>query len=210
MAENVLIFDYDGVLIDSLEIFMKYFIKACKKEGFGEISSKKNFLKLFEKNMYESMFEIGMTKKQVFNIINYMRNKLLKNQNKIKPFEGINEILKNLTKDNLLLVVTSNDSYVVRRYLKEHRIDYFTEIFGSDKGSSKIEKIQRIKEKYLKKKYFYIGDTKGDIKEGKNANIITIAVLWGWHSEKMLRQEKPDYIIQNPYQIKKIIKNNKI
>ena len=31
---NVLIFDYDGVLVDSFDIFMENFIKACKQQGF--------------------------------------------------------------------------------------------------------------------------------------------------------------------------------
>ena len=36
--KNILIFDYDGVLIESLEIFMENFINSCKKEGFYKVN----------------------------------------------------------------------------------------------------------------------------------------------------------------------------
>ena len=51
--ENILIFDYDGVIVDSLDIFMKDLISACKKNGFNQISTKDIFLNLFDGNMYE-------------------------------------------------------------------------------------------------------------------------------------------------------------
>lgn len=31
--KNLLIFDYDGVLVDSFDIFMTQFIRACEREG---------------------------------------------------------------------------------------------------------------------------------------------------------------------------------
>lgn len=40
---NLLIFDYDGVIVDSLKIFMENFILACKKEGVNEIANKRDF-----------------------------------------------------------------------------------------------------------------------------------------------------------------------
>jgi len=59
---NVIIFDYDGVLIDSIDIFMNHFLASCKKYGFDKVNDKKSFLKLFNGNMYESMFKMGLSK----------------------------------------------------------------------------------------------------------------------------------------------------
>ena len=105
--QNVLIFDYDGVIVDSLEIFMKNFIKACKIQGFSQIASKEEFLKLFEKNMYETMFEMGMTKDQILKIVYYMRDALIEKQEEIKLFENIAETIDELSKENNLVIVTS-------------------------------------------------------------------------------------------------------
>ncbi len=196
--KNVLIFDYDGVLVDSLELFMKHFIFACKKEGFNNVSSKKDFLKLFEKNMYESMFELGMSKKNILNIVYYMRDQLLKNQDKLDVFPGIKETLESLSKNNILVIVTSNDTRVVESFIKSHEIDFFDEIVGSDKEASKIAKIKKIKTLFDGDNFFYIGDTTGDILEGKRAGVKTIGVSWGWHSKNKLKKADPDFLIDNP------------
>ena len=42
-------FDYDGVIVDSLEIFRENLIRACKMNGCNQISEG-NFLDLFNGN----------------------------------------------------------------------------------------------------------------------------------------------------------------
>ncbi len=205
--KNILIFDYDGVIVDSLEIFMKNFIKACKIQGFSQIASKKEFLKLFEKNMYETMFEMGMTKEQILKIVYYMKDALIKKQEEIKLFENIAEILKDLSKENNLVIVTSNETNVVKNFLKARNLEFFNQVYGSDKAASKIEKIEKIKKEYPNKKYFYIGDTQGDIIEGKKAGVTTVAVAWGWHDKDKLKQVKPDFIVDNPKEISNVLKD---
>ena len=199
--KNVLIFDYDGVIVDSLSIFMKHFIFACKKEGFPSISSKNDFLKLFEKNMYESMFDLGMSKENILNIVYYMRDQLLKNQAKLDVFPEIKKVLPYLSRDNVLVVVTSNDTDVVKSFLKSHNVDFFDEIFGSDKDASKTAKIKKIKTLFDADRYFYIGDTVGDIVEGKLADVKTVAVSWGWHPREKLLKAKPDFLIDDPSEL---------
>lgn len=202
---NVLIFDYDGVIVDSLDVFMENFIVACKRQGFENIASKKEFLKLFENNMYESMFAEGMTKDQILKIVYYMRDALIENQDKIKIFKSIPEILEKLSEDNILVIVTSNETKVVEKFLSSRYLDFFREIYGSDKAASKIEKIKIIKEKYPGSNYFYIGDTRGDILEGRKAGVKTVAVSWGWHEKRRLEGTNPDFIIDNPKELEKIL-----
>lgn len=204
--KNISIFDYDGVIVDSFEIFMNNFINACKKEGRNNIKTKNDFLKLFENNMYDSMYSLGMTKEEILRIVYRMRDALIQNQSKIKTFGGINDVLKNLSKKSLIFIVTSNDKTVVEKYLKSQKLfDYINEIYGSDTAPSKIEKILKIKEKNYGCNYFYIGDTQGDILEGKKSNVKTIAVGWGWHNKEQLKIVAPDYIIDNPKDLLKII-----
>jgi phosphoglycolate phosphatase len=205
--KNILIFDYDGVIVDSFHIFMDNFMYACKKEGGEHIATKDDFLKLFENNMYESMFAMGMTKEEILRIVYHMRDALIRNQNKIKPFKGISHVLEVLSKTNMLFIVTSNESEVVEKYLKTQNLfGFFKEIYGSDKSVSKIEKILEIKDKNPGCNYFYIGDTQGDIIEGKKSGVKVIAVTWGWHEKNKLKKVTPDFIVDYPKNIEKILK----
>jgi len=199
--QNILIFDYDGVLVDSLHIFMREFLRACRQEGVQSITTEKDFLHLFDKNMYESMMDLGMTRETILRVVLTVKEALLKHENKIQLFPGISETLQHLAKTNTLLISTSNDTEVVQQFMASRHLNVFADIYGSDREPSKIKKIETIKTAYPSNHVFYIGDTKGDILEGKQAGIKTVAVTWGWHKEHDLRTTKPDYLACEPRQL---------
>ena len=195
---SILIFDYDGVIVDSLDLFMDYFIQACKQEGFEEIGSKQVFLSLFDGNMFEKMLEKGMSREQIKRIMYFMRDELVLNQEKLQVFPGMRQVLKTLSSNNSLYIITSNESHVVNQFLSLHQLTMFKDIIGSEKEPSKVKKIQMIKEQNGHKDVFYIGDTVGDIIEGKKAKVDTVAVSWGWHDLKKLRKIDPAYLVSRP------------
>ena len=201
LMPRTLLFDYDGVLVDSLEIFMQHFIDACQNEGFHQIKDKASFLQLFDKNLYESMLTIGMSLEQILRIVTQVRDGLIRDHNKITLFPGIYDAIKQLVKENVLMVVTSNESSIVKSMLTSNGLTEFTDIYGSDKGGSKVNKIIKIKQQFPNSDIFYIGDTKGDIFEGRRAGITTIAVTWGWHNYSQLQALHPDFLLDEPKQL---------
>ena len=50
-----------------------------------------------------------------------------------------------------------------------------------------------------------MGDTATDMQTALAANVISIGVLWGFRDEKELRENKADYIIEEPKEILDII-----
>lgn len=197
MSKKVFIFDYDGVIVDTFDVFFEYFMKGCEKEGVTEIKTKKDFLRLYNGNMYESMFKMGMSKEKILRIVYTMKAGLLKHQEKIGLFPGIKDVIKTLSKDNLLYIVTSSETDLVIKFLKIHGInEFFEDVIGSDREHNKIKKIKSIKEKHTNVSFFYIGDTAGDIVEGRNADVSTVAVGWGWHSKNVLLDENPDFFVE--------------
>jgi len=199
MSKKVFIFDYDGVIVDTFDVFFEYFMKGCEKEGVTEIKTKEDFLRLYNGNMYESMFKMGMSKEKILRIVYTMKDGILKHQDKIDLFLGIKNVIKRLSKDNLLYIVTSSETDLVIKFLKIHGInEFFEDVIGSDKEHNKIKKIKSIKEKHTNVSFFYIGDTAGDIVEGGNADVVTVAVGWGWHSKNVLLDENPDFFVNNP------------
>jgi len=198
---NVLIFDYDGVLIDSFDIFIKNYINSCRKYGVYKIKNKKDFLKIFEDNMYVSMKNIGISQDNIIRIIKTLKKTLTRDIKKMPIFNGIYEMVNELSKNNNLVIITSNDTELVKHFLKLNKIEYFDKVYGSNKGKSKVEKINLIKKIYGEKNYFYIGDTTGDIIEGKNAGVKTIAVTWGWHNKDLLETINPDFTVDSPEEL---------
>ena len=201
--KNILIFDFDGVIADSLDIFMKKAITACIKYGSTQVKTKEDFLSLFEDNLYESLVKRGIPEDKLQNMIEELRIGP-KEQNKIKIFDGIKEALLQLSKNHRIFIITSNVTQAVEEFLKSKGITFFEEVMGADKGTSKVKKIELIKLKFPKYELVYIGDTLGDIIEGKKAGAKTVAVTWGWHDENRLKKGKPDYMVRNPKELIKL------
>jgi phosphoglycolate phosphatase len=191
---KVIIFDYDGVIVDSLDVYEKAVILAFNKNGFNQINSRESFLALFDGNFFESAVKIGIPAEKMPEIIKELEPNLLSLQKDLKLFDGIREVLAELAKKYKIYIATSNLTNVVKTYLESQNIKSFEEIIGADKETSKVKKIENIKVKYPDSEIFYVGDTKGDMIEGKQAGVKTIAVAWGWHDVERLKKGKPDYI----------------
>ena len=201
---SVLIFDYDGVLVDSLDLFMKFFLNACKNHGWDQISTEEDFLSLFNGNMYEHMMNHGMRQQDILNIIFEVKEGLFAHLDELSLFPGLKETLIELSKQYILIISTSNDTSLVKSFLDKEQLTIFDDVFGSDIHTSKIKKIELIKQRYHADNYAYIGDTVGDVKEGKKAGIKTIAVTWGWHTKQQLEVSHPDLIVERVPDLKTI------
>ena len=193
---SVLIFDYDGVLVDSFDLFMKLFLDSCKKHGWKQISTKEEFLSLFHGNMYENMMNLGMNRQDILDVVLDVKKGLLSHIDELTLFPDLQETLEELATHHILFISTSNDTDVVKTFLEKRHLTVFEDVFGSDVHPSKIKKIELIKQQHHADDYYYIGDTIGDIIEGKKAGIKTVGVTWGWHTKQQLKDSKPDALIE--------------
>jgi phosphoglycolate phosphatase len=147
---------------------------------------------------------MGMTTDDIHAIVYRVRDELIKHQKHIPLFPGLKDAVSALAKSHPLLIATSNESSVVEKFLSLHDMNMFGEVLGSDSEPSKVKKLRSIKKGYPLDQCVYIGDTAGDIIEGRQAEVITVAVTWGWHDEQRLRKTNPDYVIITPDELKEL------
>src|SRR4030042_5380913 len=204
--EKVIIFDYDGVIVDSLDSYEEAVIATFQKNGCNQINSRESFLELFDNNFFESAIKVGIPREKIPAILKELEMNLQPLQTKLKLFDGIREVLAQLEKKCKIYIMTSNLTDIVKTHLKLQNITAFEDIIGADKEVSKIKKLEKIKLKYPNSEFFYVGDTKGDMIEGELAGAKTIAVTWGWHDAGRLKEGNPDYMVSKPSEILKILK----
>jgi phosphoglycolate phosphatase len=196
---KLFLFDFDGVLVESLDVYEKTVSLILKKINKPLTRGREEFLELFEGNFYESLAKRGVDLKEfveastdIFSQINY------------KDMKAVTEMLpviEELQKNNILLVISSNDSTTIKEAIERYQFNgNFQEILGSDFMLSKKDKILYAIDKYqiAPQDIYYIGDTTGDIKEGKQAGVKTIGVAWGWHSKEKMSTANPDYLFDKP------------
>jgi phosphoglycolate phosphatase len=199
---KLFLFDFDGVLVDSLDVYEKTVIDCLKDIKQPFVRNREDFLELFEDNFYESLkrkgVDLDVFMKAAEGILAQVKIK------DMKPFPDVAPVVEELHKKHCLIVVSSNDYASIKEALDYFNYDdYFRDILGSDFMYSKKEKILYAAEKYQTAltDIYYVGDTTGDIKEGKQAGIKTVGVTWGWHSKEKMASAEPDYLFDKPQEL---------
>ncbi len=194
----LVMFDYDGVLVDSFRAVAPVFLAVCHQCGFTGIESHEHFNSMFEENFFSSLKSLGADEGTINTILSEFGKKTSGIVENSPMFQGTRNMLVSLSVKYPLYVITSNLSHVPLTVFQKHGIDSFQEVLGAEKEKSKIKKIQQTIEKHPGCTPYYIGDTKGDILEGREAGAVTVAVTWGWHTREKLAEGNPDYIIHSP------------
>jgi phosphoglycolate phosphatase len=207
MNTNVYIFDFDGTLADSKHCSVVATQEAFKILGltiphekvieeFMGIPIETSFKKMANMELSSSMFE------ELLHTFRAIYKKY--EEELIVTFSFIPEVLKELNQqNNLLFVVSSKKSDVLRRNLQSlHIEEFFDGVMGSDNVSNykpHPEGILKIIEEncFTTSQCFMIGDSTFDIAMANAAGITSCGVTWGAHSKEMLTEVNPDYLLHN-------------
>lgn len=212
--KKTLIFDLDGTLLNSIEdiaICMNIVLKdlnlpTYKIEeykyfvGYGVDVLISNVLKDASKELIEDAIKR-------FKIV-YDSND---NKNTI-PYNGIIELLNELTKLDCNLAVLSNKPHeLTQASIKKIFKDYeFKEVHGQKydvpKKPDPIAAINIAKSLDIPcEKIYFVGDTKVDMQTAKSANMKAIGVLWGFRGKEELLEFGADFLVEHPLEILDII-----
>ncbi len=203
---KLFLFDFDGVLVDSLDVYEKTVTDCLIKINRPLTRGREEFLELFDDNFYESLEKKGVDLDVFMKAAEDIPAKI--DYGKMKPFTAMRPVLDELKKNNILIVISSNDSPTIQEALRLYNFNgIFQEILGADFKFSKKEKNLYAIKKYstAPRDIYYIGDTTGDIKEGKQAGVKTVGVTWGWHSKEKMAASKPDHLFDSPQELLNLI-----
>jgi phosphoglycolate phosphatase len=192
------LFDYDGVLVDSLEYFLDAFLDSCLEHGCHQVRSRDDFLALFDINFYDGMAKAGLSGSLRHAVFHGMAERLKAKSEKYSLFPGIPEALRGLAEFADIYVISSNDSDVVQKFLDAHNLSVYREVLGGDKDTSKVRKIRTVSGRHPGVPAIYVGDTSGDILEAREAAAIAVGAGWGWHGRDRLTKVRPDHLLNAP------------
>lgn len=197
MNKKLVIFDFDGVIVESLDLWFRITQTnnpGLTKEEYYSMSNG-NYIEAFESK------ELIYTEE---GLEDYRSNLLL-----IDSPKEIVSFIENNSNKFLYAIVSSGNEITIKRFLeKENLVNYFTDILGNQTHKSKNTKISTLLEKYSleNKNAVFITDTLGDILESNESEVKSIGVLWGLHDRETLEKGKPEIIIDNPEELEEAIK----
>lgn len=202
MSKPVVMFDNDGVLVDSLTTFSSAFMAACTAHGQTAIDSQAKVISLFEGNVYESMLALGMSLEQAETIVNAAAVSLTMATD-LRPFCGVRGLLAGLAEEHELVVITSNSTSLVRGLLDRHDLGgYVRAVIGGDMDTSKMRKITaEIVSHPDQRRFIYVGDTGGDMIESAAAGAEPVGAGWGWHGRQALMRAGATFVADTPTEL---------
>jgi phosphoglycolate phosphatase len=192
-SDSLIMFDFDGVIADSLEDQCRAFVETLQANGFEHLATPSCFLDLTETNWFEALAEAGVPEDVVAEIEDAFGD-----APSPELFPGMAEVMGRLAAAYPVVVVTSSRAAVVKRILDEHGVRVF-EILGSEHEASKTRKISSVRRRFGESRAaWYVCDTVGDVLEARAAGATTVGVAWGWHGEDRLLRAAPDVIARTP------------
>lgn len=212
--KQTIFFDLDGTLIDTSERHYRVYKDILDFYRISNSLSKEDFWnqKRRGRRTVELLPENSSKEFQQKFIDEWLKR--IEDRNYLKYDSILRESLDILSKlkdkDDLVLTTLRNNKENLLWELNNFRLtSYFKEILVDSpiKLKNKISLIKDYIEKCSKNDNFIIvGDTEVDISSGKDLRMLTIAVTYGIRSKEFLKKLKPDFYLNNLYEIPEILK----
>ena len=215
--ERLLLFDYDGTLVDSAQMIIDGTIEAFNRCGLATPKPEEIKAGIGQKldiaiKSYLPLEHKGMLDAVIRHYRQWYVEKDLEGKQFEPLFENIEPVLEILHRDGWNLGIATNKSLRgLSRGLQHHKIEkFFSIIMTTDSFTPKPNKAMAVhalkKLEIQNSDAFMIGDTVHDIKMGKNAKINTIGVTWGYNTREELYQANADHIINDLNELVKILR----
>lgn len=206
---RIIIFDFDGVLADSLNTFYPLIRDGMMKVGLS--LTLKQYRNFFIGNVHQSFKDFINDKEKYASFIEFRKtnyNKYYYDKNiGVKLYPGVLDLIKKASEKYVLAVASSGKKENIDELLKKNGMKNRFGLILADSAYTKKDMIKKILDTFMAKprEAIMITDTVGDILTAKKMGLKTIAVTWGFHSKKLLNSTKPNDIVQSITKLKKLI-----
>lgn len=206
----LIIFDYDGVLADTLEDLLQFGQAACNQLGVKHVVTKDDLTHLEVMSFATYGRACEVPEPLVDEFVRLCLNSFAEKHSPPAIFTGLDPALRYLSIRHKIAIVTTNSSQNVHAFLVMHGLNAFIDaIYGVDTPGSKAQKISMARNQLFEngeqESVFMVGDSLSDVRAAKEASIISIAVTWGHQSLEILLRGNPDYVVSSPADLIEVI-----
>ena len=128
---KLIIFDYDGVIVDSFANIHDVYKIMCTKLGKSCPEDVKEFRRVYGYNSSECYSNLGFSEEEKVKAEGIFKEEILKKEPKL--FEGIIETLRELHKNYKLVVISSSHKEEVDQKLEKfHILEFFDDVIARE------------------------------------------------------------------------------
>ena len=203
MSFDLIIFDYDGVLVDSLSDAISAGGEFCRSVSYDPVPTKETIESLEIMTYPEIARSIGMPPEQAERFSSHIFERFQDIGSSMVFFPEIESLLHRIASKNIA-IISGNARHVISAKLAAHGLsEKIPCIFGAHEPGDKAEKICTACNHYGVDVELscMIGDSAGDIRYAKRAGVQSIAATWGWQQRDRLVKENPDFIVDSVHEL---------
>jgi len=211
MKTKAIIFDLDGTLLYTVEDIANASNKALQLYGFP-VHPIDDYRKMVGHGL-TNLVEKALPEKSDPSDVDKVFKELVKQYhlapaNHTRPYQGIPEMLDQITAESLRLAILSNKLDSLTRKITENLLGQwsFEVVFGAREGVAKkpdpasaieIASIMKLQANQIT----FVGDSGTDIRTALAAGFYPVGVSWGYRSIEDLRSAGAEKIIHHPDQL---------
>lgn len=208
MKIKAVIFDYDGVIVNSLKIVFEVYKAISRKLNKVEFQSPEQLSNSFDgdwRKLYEKM---GVNNKAEERIAtDTYASMLFESVSKIPVIPGMSEAIHTLAgKYKMGIVTNTQKGFIVDKLKQFNLTEFFTSIvdwYDTKKRKPEPDQIMECMRQLgaSPEETIYIGDMDGDMIAGQRAGVKVIGVTWGWHNPEKLKAYNPYAMVSTPEEL---------
>jgi phosphoglycolate phosphatase len=203
--QKIIIFDFDGVLVDSFHPF--YRLNRDAMASVGIKCTEQQYRNLYTGNVHRGFSNFISDKERLDKFIAFKNKCGDAYRAKIDFFPGAVEFIRSLSRSLGLGIVSSGQQAFIESILTRAGI---RKRFYYISGSQSHTKTDSIREAMViagtgQENAFMVTDTAGDILAAKEAGTKTVAVTWGFHSLATLKKARPDSVVSDFRELSEVL-----
>ena len=205
---NLLLFDFDGVLANTMDDIIRNTQAAAVSVGTACTVTKDIVRDATRMEFEELAKKIGIPADRVDLFVRETLRLFAEQKTIPAAYPDIDTVLLQLSQKNTICIITGNSESMVKRFLAQYAVEKtVSAVFDKDYPGNKTDKILHSMKKYNKtvSETYMIGDASSDIDAAHSASVKSIAAAWGNQNPDILSASKPDYMLYQPKELLDIL-----
>lgn len=197
---RLVIFDFDGTLVDSLPAALAAYNAAANRLGVREVSeSEVHELRALGARRVVQRLNVPLWK--LPRVVAAIRTGMEAGLDDAHPVPGVVDALSELAESGCALaLLTSNSRQSAEGFLARHAFPVFDQIVGEVGVFGKAKALRRLLHSRSERvaDFAYVGDEVRDVEAAHAARIPVAAVAWGYNEPIALEESQPDVLVEHP------------
>lgn len=185
MGRAIVLFDFDGTLADTFESGAALINEFAVKFGYKPL----DFAAHRNLSARELVKLSGVRWWQIPKLVRFFRRESVNRADRIKPFNGIEDMVQRIFKVCDIGILTTNASQTIGRFLDNLQLEkYFcylrsnVPLFGKSRALRRTVRMLKQHYTYI----LYVGDEIRDIEACRKVGLPIVSVSWGFNSREIL------------------------